>query len=49
MKKRYGLIYIDKDDNGNGDYSRYQKIRFIGIRKLLKDKWRNFIKIFREY
>ena len=20
MKKRYGLIYIDKDDNGNGDY-----------------------------
>ena len=32
MTKRYGFIYVDKDDDGNGDLSRQKRIRFIGIR-----------------
>ena len=36
MKKRYGLIYIDKDDNGNGDYSRYPKDSFYWYKKVIE-------------
>ena len=28
MRKRYGFIYVDKDDEGNGDYSRSRKDSF---------------------
>ena len=28
MKKRYGFIYVDLDDEGNGDMSRYKKKSF---------------------
>lgn len=28
MKKRYGFIYVDKDNDGNGDLSRYKKKSF---------------------
>ena len=35
MSKRYGFIYVDADDYGNGTYSRIKKKSFTGIRKLL--------------
>lgn len=28
MEKRYGFVYIDKDDNGNGSLKRYKKKSF---------------------
>ena len=28
MSKRYGYIYVDVDDNGNGTYKRYRKKSF---------------------
>ena len=28
MRKRYGMIYVDKDDNGNGTLKRYRKDSF---------------------
>lgn len=36
MSKRYGFIYVDLDDSGNGTGKRFRKKNlFIGIRKLL--------------
>ena len=35
MKKRYGLIYIDRDDYGNGDFSRYPKDSFYWYKKVI--------------
>lgn len=32
MKKRYGFIYVNKDNDGNGNLSRSRKRVFIGIR-----------------
>lgn len=31
MKKRYGFIYVDKQDDGTGDYSRKKK-KALGIK-----------------
>ena len=28
MRKRYGFIYVDKDDDGNGTYQRIRKDSF---------------------
>ena len=28
MRKRYGFIYVDKDDDGHGDLKRYRKDSF---------------------
>lgn len=36
MSKRYGFIYVDLDDEGNGTKNRYEKNRLIGTNKLLK-------------
>ena len=36
MKKRYGLIYVDKDDNGCGDFKRYKKDSFYWYKELIK-------------
>jgi 6-phospho-beta-glucosidase len=33
MGKRYGFIYVDKDDQGNGTMKRSRKNRFTGIKK----------------
>ena len=33
MKKRYGFIYVDKNDDGTGNNARSKKNPFIGIRK----------------
>ena len=35
MKKRYGFIYVDRDDQGNGNIKRSKKNHLPGIRKLL--------------
>ena len=35
MKKRYGLIYVDADDAGNGTYNRYRKDSFYWYKKVI--------------
>ena len=30
MKKRYGWVYVDMDDKGNGSKKRYPKASFTG-------------------
>lgn len=35
MSKRYGLIYVDLDDLGNGSYRRYLKDSYFWYQKLL--------------
>lgn len=32
MKKRYGFIYVDKDNEGNGTLERSKKNHLIGIK-----------------
>jgi 6-phospho-beta-glucosidase len=36
MKKRYGLVYVDKDDKGNGTFARYKKKSFYWYKKVIK-------------
>ena len=33
--KRYGFVYVDKDDNGKGDFSRYRKDSFYWYKKVI--------------
>ena len=33
MSKRYGFIYVDKDNEGNGTLERRKKKAFTGIKK----------------
>ena len=35
MKKRYGVIYVDTDDFGNGSYDRYKKDSFYWYQKVI--------------
>ena len=35
MKKRYGFIYVDKDDLGNGTYNRYKKRSFFWYKRVI--------------
>lgn len=35
MKKRYGFIYVDKDDEGNGTLKRYKKKSFYWYKKVI--------------
>lgn len=35
-KKRYGLIYVDKNDDRSGDFSRYKKQSFYWYQKVIK-------------
>ena len=37
MKKRYGFIYVDKQDDGSGDLSRYKKKSFEWFQAIIKD------------
>lgn len=41
MKKRYGYIYVNKNDVGTGDYSRYKKDSFFWYRELIKSNGSN--------
>ena len=36
MRKRYGLIYVDKDDNGNGTLKRYRKKSFAWYKRVIE-------------
>ncbi|MFM9277859.1 glycoside hydrolase family 1 protein [Paenibacillus jiagnxiensis] len=36
MKKRYGMIYVDKDDKGNGTLKRYRKDSFYWYKKCIE-------------
>lgn len=36
MKKRYGLIYVDADDTGNGTYNRYKKDSFYWYKHVIE-------------
>lgn len=35
MKKRYGVIYVDADDEGNGTFDRYKKDSFYWYKKVI--------------
>ena len=35
MKKRYGFIYVDKDDLGNGTFRRYKKDSFEWYKRVI--------------
>ncbi len=36
IRKRYGFIYVDVDDNGNGTYKRYKKDSFYWYKKCIE-------------
>lgn len=36
MKKRYGLVYVDKDNLGNGSFKRYKKDSFAWYQELIR-------------
>lgn len=36
MKKRYGFIYVDKQDDGTGDFSRIRKDSFYWYKDVIK-------------
>lgn len=36
MKKRYGFVYVDRDDFGNGSYKRYKKDSFYWYKKVIE-------------
>ena len=36
MSKRYGFIYVDVDDNGNGTFNRYKKDSFNYYKKVIE-------------
>ncbi|MNI78616.1 Aryl-phospho-beta-D-glucosidase BglH [compost metagenome] len=36
MKKRYGMIYVDRDDKGNGTYNRSRKDSFFWYKKCIE-------------
>ena len=36
MKKRYGFIYVDSDDYGNGTFNRYRKDSFCWYKKVIE-------------
>jgi len=35
MSKRYGVIYVDQDDNGQGTLNRYKKKSFGWYKKVI--------------
>ncbi len=36
MRQRYGYIYVDRDDNGNGTFERYKKKSFYWYKKVIE-------------
>jgi len=41
MKKRYGFIYVDRDDEGNGSMKRYKKDSFYWYKKVIESNGEN--------
>ena len=37
MKKRYGFIYVDKNDDGSGSFKRYRKDSFCWFQKMIRE------------
>ena len=38
MSKRYGMIYVDKDDKGNGTLKRLKKDSFYWYKKVIESR-----------
>ena len=38
MEKRYGVIYVDADNLGNGTYQRYKKDSFYWYQQFIKNQ-----------
>ena len=38
MKKRYGFVYVDRDDRGNGSLKRIPKDSFFWYKKVIENK-----------
>ena len=36
MKKRYGFVYVDRDNDGNGDFHRERKDSFYWYKKVIE-------------
>ena len=36
MKKRYGMIYVDRDNEGNGSMKRYKKDSFAWYKNVIE-------------
>ncbi len=45
MKKRYGFVYVDKDDEGNGTLERRKKDSFEWYKEVIKTQGNNILKI----
>lgn len=43
MKKRYGFVYVDMDDLGNGSKNRYLKASYYWMREFLKSNGKNLV------
>ncbi len=41
MRKRYGFVYVDRDDEGNGSLNRYRKDSFYWYQKLIETNGSN--------
>ena len=38
MDKKYGFIYVDMDDEGNGTFNRYKKDSFYWYKKVIQSQ-----------
>jgi len=41
LKKRYGFIYVDRDDDGNGEFKRYRKDSFYWYKEVISSNGEN--------
>ena len=41
MGKRYGFVYVDSDDDGNGSFNRYKKDSFTWYKKVIASNGEN--------
>ncbi len=41
MSKRYGMIYVDRDDSGNGTLKRYRKKSFEWYKRVIESNGEN--------
>ena len=42
MEKRYGVVYVDADNEGRGTYNRYKKDSFAWYQNFIKEEKRKF-------
>ena len=41
MRKRYGFIYVDRNDNGEGSFNRYKKKSFNWYKEVIRTNGEN--------